>query len=341
MRINKYKNGFTLIELMITVAIVGILTAIALPAYQDYTARAQLSEGLSLASGAKPAVAEYHANHGEYPQTLEQAGYAGGLGKYITSTTIGANGQIIATLGGSASNKITGQTISLTPTLQASGNLSWNCTSSASAKYLPSSCAHVDVANDNTGNGGSNSGSDNNGSNGGNTGTTQPTTQTYDWFSFENGILHDVYANGDFPVTATDPDGTRHFNIPPYGDVTMDVNGNITKKLTLNPTNKMQYITYTNENGGGELDNRTADDVNGKIYQWTPALSDTKYSSLFSDFKTASRTAFNTLDGFSEYNTALNNLKTQVSSMKNANGGSYPSDLPQSIIDIYENANTL
>ncbi|MDR1662653.1 MAG: prepilin-type N-terminal cleavage/methylation domain-containing protein, partial [Azoarcus sp.] len=72
----RVQQGFTLIELMIVVAIIGILAAIALPAYQDYTARAQMSEGFSLAGGQKLAVSEYHSNYGHYPTDNSVAGVA-------------------------------------------------------------------------------------------------------------------------------------------------------------------------------------------------------------------------------------------------------------------------
>ena len=83
----KNSNGFTLIELMITVAIVGILSAVALPAYQDYVARSQVSEGLTLVSGAKPVIAEYYSNHGSYP-TSSDIGFNGYTGSYVGTTTI-------------------------------------------------------------------------------------------------------------------------------------------------------------------------------------------------------------------------------------------------------------
>src|SRR5690606_26320400 len=92
MKLNTIKTqaqkGFTLIELMITVAIVGILAAVALPAYQDYTIRAQVAEGLSLASGAKVVVAEYYANRGDFPADNDGAGYGGAEGKYVTAVDI-------------------------------------------------------------------------------------------------------------------------------------------------------------------------------------------------------------------------------------------------------------
>ncbi|HDR9764068.1 TPA: pilin [Burkholderia cepacia] len=136
----KAQKGFTLIELMITVAIVGILAAVALPAYQDYTIRAQVAEGLSLADGAKVVVAEYQAQHGSLPADGTAAGYSGATGKYVTGTAI-ANGIITATFGGAANSNLANATISLEPTADANtGNLTWNCKSSAAQKYLPSSC---------------------------------------------------------------------------------------------------------------------------------------------------------------------------------------------------------
>ncbi|HEZ4107009.1 TPA: pilin [Neisseria meningitidis] len=73
---NTLQKGFTLIELMIVIAIVGILAAVALPAYQDYTARAQVSEAILLAEGQKSAVTEYYLNHGEWPKNNTSAGVA-------------------------------------------------------------------------------------------------------------------------------------------------------------------------------------------------------------------------------------------------------------------------
>ncbi|ENW5569686.1 pilin, partial [Neisseria gonorrhoeae] len=71
---NTLQKGFTLIELMIVIAIVGILAAVALPAYQDYTARAQVSEAILLAEGQKSAVTEYYLNHGKWPEDNDKAG---------------------------------------------------------------------------------------------------------------------------------------------------------------------------------------------------------------------------------------------------------------------------
>ncbi|ENT1096777.1 pilin [Neisseria gonorrhoeae] len=76
---NTLQKGFTLIELMIVIAIVGILAAVALPAYQDYTARAQVSEAILLAEGQKSAVTEYYLNHGEWPKDNASAGVASPL----------------------------------------------------------------------------------------------------------------------------------------------------------------------------------------------------------------------------------------------------------------------
>ncbi|EPH7454669.1 pilin, partial [Neisseria gonorrhoeae] len=93
---NTLQKGFTLIELMIVIAIVGILAAVALPAYQDYTARAQVSEAILLAEGQKSAVTEYYLNHGEWPKNNASAGVASASdikGKYVQSVTV-ANGVV-------------------------------------------------------------------------------------------------------------------------------------------------------------------------------------------------------------------------------------------------------
>lgn len=139
----KAQKGFTLIELMITVAIVGILAAVALPAYQDYTIRAQVTEGIALASGAKAFVAEYHSNKGDFPNAASVAEYPGATGKYVSSVAITAEtGAITAEFGGDANTNLAGSTVILTPTEESNGNLSWSCAGGGGidAKYLPSSC---------------------------------------------------------------------------------------------------------------------------------------------------------------------------------------------------------
>lgn len=138
----KAQKGFTLIELMIAVAIVGILAAVALPAYQDYTIRAQVTEGVSLASGAKAAVSEYQSNKGSLPGNAD-VDYGGATGKYVDNVAIGDSGVITATFGKDANSNITANganTIILTPTVESTGNISWECTGTVDPKYLPSSC---------------------------------------------------------------------------------------------------------------------------------------------------------------------------------------------------------
>ena len=141
----KVQQGFTLIELMIVVAIIGILAAIAIPAYQDYTIRAQVSEGLSLAAGAKTAVSEYYTNAGSLPASNASAGIAPDVsitGNYVSKVTV-ATGKITVAYGGpKANSKITNtSTLLLSPTTKA-GSIVWTCLAGANlpAKYVPSSC---------------------------------------------------------------------------------------------------------------------------------------------------------------------------------------------------------
>ena len=140
------QKGFTLIELMIVVAIIGILAAIALPAYQDYTARAQMSEALVLADGQKGAVTEYYADKGEFPANNTSAGVADASdikGKYVQSVTIAAtSGKATITAALKASGVATGvqsKNLVLTGTAN-NGSTEWTCSSSASAKYRPAAC---------------------------------------------------------------------------------------------------------------------------------------------------------------------------------------------------------
>ncbi|HEZ8453269.1 TPA: pilin, partial [Neisseria gonorrhoeae] len=104
---NTLQKGFTLIELMIVIAIVGILAAVALPAYQDYTARAQVSEAILLAEGQKSAVTEYYLNHGKWPANNGDAGVASSAeikGKYVQKVEVN-NGVVTATMASSNVNK--------------------------------------------------------------------------------------------------------------------------------------------------------------------------------------------------------------------------------------------
>ncbi|HEZ6949149.1 TPA: pilin [Neisseria meningitidis] len=126
---NTLQKGFTLIELMIVIAIVGILAAVALPAYQDYTARAQVSEAILLAEGQKSAVTEYYLNHGEWPGNNSSAGVASSStikGKYVEKVEV-KNGVITAEMKSSGVNKeIQGKKLSLWAKRQ-DGSVKWFC----------------------------------------------------------------------------------------------------------------------------------------------------------------------------------------------------------------------
>jgi type IV pilus assembly protein PilA len=139
----KKQQGFTLIELMIVVAIIGILAAIAIPAYQDYTIRAQVSEGLNLAGGAKAAVSEYTMDRGSYPTTNTMAGIstaASITGKYVSQVAVGASGVITVTYGNDAHQILGGNDLTLSPATQA-GSVEWTCRGSGIAnKHLPAAC---------------------------------------------------------------------------------------------------------------------------------------------------------------------------------------------------------
>jgi len=134
----RVQQGFTLIELMIVVAIVGILAAIALPAYQDYIVRSKMSEAEAAIAACKTSVAEYTATKGTVPTTVAQAGCSTTVTKYMAALAVIAGGVITAT--SQATGASPECTFSLTPTVSGADIPTWTGTfATCASKYVPSS----------------------------------------------------------------------------------------------------------------------------------------------------------------------------------------------------------
>lgn len=149
----KGQNGFTLIELMITVAIVGILSALTIPAYLDYLVRSEVSEGIGLMDGFKTPTVEYYAQYGSFPVTNADMGLNIPSGKYSSMTMTagtssnGANASITlqTTYGNSANKNIQGKNLLLIGQANDGSSVTWTCTTSGAnnpvdKKYLPTIC---------------------------------------------------------------------------------------------------------------------------------------------------------------------------------------------------------
>ena len=138
------QNGFTLIELMVVVAVIGVLSAIAIPQYQNYVARAQVAEGFSLLSSGKMAVAEYYNETGTFPTDNATARLGAAntiIGKYVGSVTVGNAGALTVAFNTTTSHDdLQGKNFVLTPT-DNGGSISWACgVGTVGVDYLPNSC---------------------------------------------------------------------------------------------------------------------------------------------------------------------------------------------------------
>jgi len=128
------QQGFTLIELMIVVAIIGILAAIAIPSYQDYIKRSKVSELLNVAGAAKTSISEYFITRGNLPANRTQAGFQATTSKYVSA--LKWNGTALSIIG---KGDVSMVTLVLTPKTSANG-VDWTCSAASGTQYVPASC---------------------------------------------------------------------------------------------------------------------------------------------------------------------------------------------------------